>query len=74
MKIYLISFVISLLITSVSTVVTYHIIDGFDPAVTEDGRRYMPTENIVKSLFLSFVLGAFVFITSVKIQRKKQKK
>ncbi|RLJ23007.1 hypothetical protein CLU97_4584 [Chryseobacterium sp. 7] len=56
---------------SVSTVVTYNIIDSLDPPITEDGHRYMPIGNILKSLLVSFVLGAFVFIIAVKIQRKK---
>lgn len=56
---------------SVSTVVTFNIVDTLDPSVTEDGHRYMPIGNILKSLLLSFVLGAFVFIVAVKIQRKK---
>ncbi|WP_129042232.1 hypothetical protein [Chryseobacterium sp. CH21] len=71
MRIYLISFVISLIIMLISTVITYNIIDGLDPPVTEDEHRYMPIGNIIKSLLLSFVLGAFVFIVAVKIQRKK---
>ncbi|SEH46136.1 hypothetical protein SAMN05421593_4359 [Chryseobacterium culicis] len=56
---------------SVSTVITYTIADSLHPPVTEDGQRYMPTGNIVKSLLLNFVLGAFVFILTVKILRKK---
>ncbi|WP_288375043.1 hypothetical protein [Chryseobacterium culicis] len=71
MKIYLISFVVSLIFMSVSTVITYTIADSLHPPVTEEGQRYMPTGNIVKSLLLNFVLGAFVFILTVKILRKK---
>ncbi|WP_126653398.1 hypothetical protein [Chryseobacterium aureum] len=71
MKIYLISFVVSLIFISVSTVITYTIADGLDPSVTEDGHRYTPTGNILKSLLLSMALGAFVFILTVRIQRKK---
>ncbi len=59
---------------SISTVITFNIMDCLDPPVTEDGHPYMPTENLVKSLFLSFVLGAFVFITAIKIQRQNLQK
>ena len=59
---------------SVSTVVTFNIIDALDPPVTEDGHRYMPIGNILKSLLLSFILGSFVFIISATIQRKKRKR
>ncbi len=55
-----------------STVVTYNIIDCLDPPV-EDGHYYLPTENIVNSLFLSFVLGAVIFISAVRMQRQKYK-
>lgn len=58
----------------ISSVVTYNIIDCIDPPVTEDGHRYMPTENIAKSLFLSFILSAIVFITVIKILRRGKKK
>ncbi|WP_426477028.1 hypothetical protein ACP3T3_17370 [Chryseobacterium sp. CBSDS_008] len=71
MKIYLSSFVISLIIMLISTVVTYNFVDYLDPPLTEDEHRYMPTENIVKSLFLNFILGAAVFIFAVRIQREK---
>ncbi|CAI8937028.1 Mechanosensitive ion channel protein MscS [Chryseobacterium sp. IT-36CA2] len=59
---------------SVSTVVTFNIVDALDPPVTEDGHRYMPIGNILKSLLLSFVFGAFIFIISVNIQRKNRKR
>lgn len=58
----------------ISAVVTYNIIDCIDPPVTEDSHRNIPTENIAKSLFLSFILGATVFITAIKILRRGQKK
>ncbi|PRB80309.1 hypothetical protein CQ022_21685 [Chryseobacterium culicis] len=56
-----------------SAMVIYNIVDCLDPPVTEDD-HYLPTENIVKSLFLSFVLGAVVFISAVRLQRQTPKR
>ncbi|MDH5036562.1 MULTISPECIES: hypothetical protein [Chryseobacterium] len=74
MRIYLTSFVISLIMMLFSTMVIYHIVDYSDSSATEDNRHYMSTENIANSLFLSFVLGAVVFISAVRIQRPAYKK
>ncbi len=74
MRIYLTSLVISLIMMLFSTMVIYHIVDYLDPSSTEDNRHYMSTENIANSLFLSFVLGAVVFISAVRIQRPTYKK
>jgi len=57
-----------------STMVIYHIVDYLDSSATEDNRHYMSNENIANSLFLSFVLGAVVFISAVRIQRPTYKK
>jgi hypothetical protein len=51
MKIYLISFLISLVMMALSGAVIFNIIDYLDPPVTEEGLRYMPTENLLKSFF-----------------------
>ncbi len=59
---------------TVSTIASYNVIDYLDPPVTEDDHRYMPTENIAKSLFLGSVVGSVVFITAVRIQRRKLRK
>ncbi|MEN5310361.1 hypothetical protein ABE425_22960 [Chryseobacterium cucumeris] len=74
MRIYLTSFVISLIMMLFSTMVIYHIVDYSDSSATEDNRHYMSTENIANSVFLSFVLGAVVFISAVRIQRPAYKK
>ncbi|BFO66164.1 hypothetical protein NK356_05425 [Chryseobacterium sp. S0630] len=74
MRIYLTSLVISLIMMLFSTMVIYHIVDYLDSSATEDNRHYMSTENIANSLFLSFVLGAVVFISAVRIQRPTYKK
>ncbi|MFS4474167.1 hypothetical protein [Chryseobacterium sp. T20] len=74
MRIYLTSLVISLIMMLFSTMVIYHIVDYLDSSATEDNRHYMSTENIANSLFLSFVLGAIVFISAVRIQRPSYKK
>ncbi|PXW10684.1 hypothetical protein C8D70_1137 [Chryseobacterium sp. CBTAP 102] len=74
MRIYLTSLLLSLIIMLSSTVVNYNIIDCLDPPVPSDGHHYMPNENIANSLFLSFVLGAVVFISAVRIQRQPYRK
>ncbi|WP_156172957.1 hypothetical protein [Chryseobacterium lactis] len=74
MKIYLISFLISLVMMALSGAVIFNIIDYLDPPVTEEGLRYMPTENLLKSFFLSIITGAIVFIVAVRIQRQRLKK
>lgn len=74
MKIYLISFLISLVMMALSGAVIFNIIDYLDPPVTEEGLRYMPAENLLKSFFLSIITGAIVFIVAVRIQRQRLKK
>ncbi|WP_419489386.1 hypothetical protein [Chryseobacterium bernardetii] len=74
MKIYFISFLISIIMIALSGIVIFNILDYTDPSITKEGFRYMPTENLVKSLFLSFIIGAITFITAVRIQRLKQNK
>ncbi|MFP3834985.1 hypothetical protein [Chryseobacterium sp. SIMBA_028] len=74
MKIYFISFVISILMMAFSSVAIYNITDYMDPPVTPDGHRYMPTENIAKALFLSIIIGAVTFISAIRIQRERGKK
>ncbi|MDR4894948.1 hypothetical protein OH816_22570 [Chryseobacterium sp. CFS7] len=73
MRIYLNSFAISLIMMLFSAMVIYNIVDCLDPPVTEDDHHF-PTENIVKSMFLSFVLGAVVFISAVRLQRQTPKR
>ncbi|UEQ75682.1 hypothetical protein [Chryseobacterium arthrosphaerae] len=74
MKIYLISFLISVFMTVLSGTIIFNIIDYIDPPVTEEGFRYMPTENLVKSFFSGIFIGAVVFILALRIQRQKQGK
>lgn len=59
---------------ALSGVIIFNILECIDPPVTEDGHVYMPTENLVKSFFSSLIVGAFVFISALKIQRHQQKK
>lgn len=54
-----------------SAIIVYNIADCIDPPVPEEKHSYMLTENIVKSFFLSIMSGAIVFITAVRLQRKK---
>lgn len=52
----------------------FNILEYIDPPVTKEGFRYMPTENLFKSAFLSIIIGAVVFIAAVRIQRQRQNK
>lgn len=74
MKIYLLSFLISLFTMVLSGTVIFNIIDYIDPPVTEQGFRYMPTESLVKSFFISIITGAIAFIAAMRIQRQRLKK
>ncbi len=74
MKIYLISLLISIVLMVFSGIIIFNIIDYLNPPVTEEGHRYMPTESLAKSLFLSAIIGAVVFISILRIQRQRQNK
>lgn len=74
MKIYLISFLISVIMMALSGTVIFNILDYIDPPVTKEGLRYMPTESLLKSLFSSFIIGAVTFIITIRILRLKQNK
>lgn len=74
MKIYFISFLISTVMIALSGIVIFNILDYTDPPVTKEGHKFMPTENLAKSSFLSLIIGAITFIAAVRIQRLKQNK
>ncbi|WP_123862079.1 hypothetical protein [Chryseobacterium artocarpi] len=74
MKIYLISFLISIITMTMSGVVVFNILDYIDPPVTKEGFRYMPAENLLKSFFSSCIIGAVVFILAIRIQRQRRNK
>ncbi|WET48584.1 hypothetical protein PYS58_18695 [Chryseobacterium indologenes] len=74
MKIYFISFFISVITTALSGIVIFNILDYLDPPITDEGFRYMPTESLVKSFFLSLFIGAITFIAAIRIQRFRQNK
>lgn len=74
MKIYFISFLISVFMITLSGIVIFNILDYIDPPVTVEGFRYMPTESLFKSAFFSIIIGAVVFITAIRIQRQRQNK
>jgi hypothetical protein len=71
MKIYLISLAISIVVMIVSTFVLYFTYDYIYPPITLDGHRYMPTSNVLKALFFSFLLSILIFYISIRIQKKK---
>ncbi len=59
---------------ALSGTVIFNILDYQDPPVNEEGFKYMPTENLAKSFFFSFIIGAVTFITAARIQRLKHGK
>ncbi|WP_139166171.1 hypothetical protein [Chryseobacterium jejuense] len=74
MKIYFISFLISVFLIALSGTVIFNILDYTDPPITKDGHRYMPTESLAKASFLSLIIGAITFIAAIRIQRLRQNK
>lgn len=57
-----------------SGTIIFNILDCIDPPVTEEGHRFMPTENLAKASFLSLIVGAITFIAAVRIQRLRRNK
>lgn len=56
MKNILISIAISVIIFLIFTVIFYNVIVYFYPPITEDGHKYMPISQIIKSTFISLVM------------------
>lgn len=71
MKTILISIAISTLLFIVFTVIFYNIVVYFYPPITEDGHRYMPISQIVRSIFMSLALSVICFIFCVKKLKKR---
>ncbi|MDR6923263.1 hypothetical protein [Chryseobacterium sp. 2987] len=74
MKIYLISFLISIAILIITMVAVYETADYISPPVTTDGHRYMPTGNVFIALVYGFLSAILSFFISVRILRRRQKR
>lgn len=72
MKIYIISTVISLVVLFISIVLLYNFFIYIDPPITSDGHKYMPTEQVTKSIFCSLFISIILFFVSVKIQKNRK--
>lgn len=56
-----------------ATVASYNIVDYINPPVTEEGHRYMPIGNIIKSIIGGFVSAVLAFFISIKVLRQRKK-
>lgn len=74
MKIYLISFLISIAILIAAILAVYEIADYTNPPVTAEGKRYMPTENVFIALIYGFFSAILSFFISVRILRRRLEK
>lgn len=70
MKINLVSLLISIISMVLLAVLIYQIVSYVSPPVTVDGHRYMPTSNILKAVFFSFLFSVVIFFVSRKILKK----
>ena len=67
----LISLFVSIISLIIFTLIIYQILSYLNPAVTIDGHKYMPTQNILKSIFYSIIIGIIIFFISKKLIRKR---
>jgi hypothetical protein len=72
MKIFFISCLISAISLLIFSFILYNIFIYFEPPVTIDGHKYMPTRHIVKSLFFSFIFSIVIFTLIKKKLIKKE--
>ena len=64
---------ISILSLVIFTIIIYQILSYLNPPITEDGHPYMPTQNILKSIFYSLIIGTIIFFISRRKLMKKKK-
>ncbi len=60
--------IVAVLVFILSVFLLYNIFICYSPP-TEDGHKYMPTEQIVKSIFFSVTLSIITFIICWKLQQ-----
>ncbi|KPE49900.1 hypothetical protein [Chryseobacterium indologenes] len=74
MKIYLASFLISLITLIIAVVAVYEAADYINPPITTDGHRYMPTGNVFIALIYSIPAAILSFFISIRIQRPSRER
>ena len=69
----LISAIVSIISFIIFVIIFYNVFIHFFPPVTEDGRRYMPISQILKSVLVSLIFSiiSFIFCTK-KLKTKRQ--
>lgn len=61
MKKVLISAIVSIISFIIFVIIFYNVFIHFSPPVTEDGRRYMPISQILKSVLVSLIFFYYQF-------------
>ncbi len=61
--------IVAVLVFILSVFLLYNIFIYYSPPITGDGHKYMPTEQIVKSIFFSVTLSIIIFIICWKLQQ-----
>ena len=72
MKKVLISAIVSIISFIIFVIIFYNVFIYFFPPVTEDGRRYMPISQILKSVLVSFIFSIISFIFCIKKLKTKR--
>ena len=72
MKKVVISAIVSIISFIIFVIVFYNVFIYFFPPVTEDGRRYMPISQILKSVLVSFIFSIISFIFCIKKLKTKR--
>lgn len=62
MKATLASVFLSILFFIVCCIISYFLFDYFNPPITEEVYRYMPTENIFTSIIISFFITILFYV------------
>ena len=68
----LISAIVSIISFIIFVIIFYNVFIYFFPHVTEDGRRYMPISQILKSVLVSFIFSIISFIFCIKKLKTKR--
>ena len=67
-----ISAIVSIISFIIFVIIFYNVFIYFFPPVTEDGRRYMPISQILKSVLVSFIFSIISFIFCIKKLKTKR--
>jgi uncharacterized BrkB/YihY/UPF0761 family membrane protein len=52
-------------------VILYFLFDYFNPPITEDGHKYMPIGNVLRSVIIALISSILVFILIRKYVKRK---